>query len=299
MIAYRPATPEDVLGIDRVFRAAYNELNRSRGFAELPPGPPNPFFAFAIAEEAAGCSVAEENGAIVGVSIASCRGPAWFLAFLFIDPACQAKGVGRRLIERALAHGGDKAGLRTLITFAYNPVAVSLYLRYGMLPLEPLYAFEAAAADLRERLAGGSPIARETAAPGAASAAPLAAIDGPILGMDRTRLHRFLLGAPGSICHLFRAEGAICGYAYVSASGRVGPVAAAAPLSFESVLDVALAQAAAVSRDRVSTVLAGSNAPAVAAVIGHGMRITTPLLLMASRRFGDLDRYAFHSPGLM
>jgi GNAT superfamily N-acetyltransferase len=298
VIDYRPAAHGHVAGIDRIFRAAANELHRRHGFPEIPPGPPNPFYAFAIDAEGEGCWVAEEDGKVVGVSIASLREPAWFLAFLFINPACQARGIGRQLIERALAYGGHDAALRTLVTWAYNPASIGLYLRYGIRPLEPLYVFDAPVGEVQRRLAGARMLDSEVAT-GSDTAECLAAIDRSVLGMDRVALHRFLLGAPGNVCRIFRAGGAACGYAYVSAAGRVGPVAAAAPLEFGQVLETALSHAAAISRERVSAVLAGSNAAGLAAATECGMRITTPLLLMATRRFGDWDRYVFHSAGLM
>ncbi len=299
MIGYRQPTIDDVVGMDRAFRAAYNGLNRRHGFAEIPPGPPSPFFAFAMSEEGEGCSVAEENGTIVGLSISSFREPMWFLAYLFVDPACQAAGVGRTLIARALAYRSEGAAVRSLITLAYNPVSQGLYMRHGMLPVESLYVFDAAAADLRQRRSGQSSLDSEILPPDRGAAAQLAAIDEPILEMNRLGVHRYLLQLPGNVCHVFRAGGQPRGYAYVSAAGSVGPVAAASPLSFVAVLETALTLAAAKPNGRISVLLAGSNGPALAVAAQLGMRINLPLLLMASRRFGDLSRYAFHSPGIM
>jgi GNAT superfamily N-acetyltransferase len=299
MIRYRHAVPADVGGIDRVVRAAYNALSRKHGFAEIPPGPAGPFYAFAIAEEGEGCWVAEEDGAVIGAAIASLRGTVWFLAYLFIDPAIQTRGVGRELLARALAYGGLEADVRSLVTLAYNPVSIGLYLHHGVLPIEPLYVFDASAPELQQRLAGHSAEAVEIVAADVGAAAMLARIDEPILEGSRLGVHRYLLQVPGNVCHLFRVGGEPCGYAYLSAGGRVGPVAAAAPLSFERVLATALGQAARSGPGRVSVLLAGSNAAAVTAVTRLGMRVVQPLLLMASRRFGDLDRYAFHSPGIM
>lgn len=295
----RPARIGDTPEIDRLVRTALNTSSRRHGFAELPPGPPNPFYAFAIEEEPEGAFVAEEAGAVVGVAVRWLRPPAWFLAHLFVEPGRHGHGLGRRLIERVLAQGGEEAALRTLITPAFNPVSVSLYMRYGMYPMEPLYAFDAAAAELRSRLSGQGLLESETLA-GEAGAAPLlAGIDRPLLEMTREKLHRQLLRLPGSVCHLFRAAGEPRGYAYVSPKGQVGPVAALAPLSFGEVFESALARAAAVSEGRVATLLAGSNIAAMAAAVRLQMRLVRPVLLMASRRFGDWSRYAPHSPGVM
>lgn len=298
MIVYRRAALDDAPHYDRIVRAGYNDLSRKRGFDEIPPGPANPFTAFTIAEEGEGCWVAEDDGRVIGVAAANLRGPLWYLAYLFVDPACQEAGVGRELIGRALRHGGDTARLRALVTFAYNPVSISLYLRHGMLPVEPLYAQEVAGDIARQRLAGRAMLPSEILAPGEAGAKELGAIDASILGVERTNLHHYLLHAPGNLCQVFYAGGEARGYAYISAGGRVGPVAAAAPLSFERALETALIHASS-SGGTLSVLLPGSNAGGMSVALAAGMRITIPMLLMATRRFGDLDRYAFNSAGLM
>jgi GNAT superfamily N-acetyltransferase len=299
MIRYRQATQGDTADFDRVVRAAYNALSRRHGFAEIPPGPPLSLPGFAIAEKGEGCWVAEEERAVVGVAIANRHEPLWCLATLFVDPVCQEAGVGRELLRRALAHGGHDAAIRALITFAYNPVSIGLYLRYGMLPVEPLYVQESAADAAQQRLAGREKMPSKTLTRGDGGAELLAAIDAPILGINRVNVHRYLLQLPGNVCYVFEAGGEPRGYAYISVAGRVGPVAAAAPLSFERVFETALIHAATTSRGQVSVLLPGSNGPAMRLAIEAGMRIVRPMLLMASRRFADLDRYAFHSPGIM
>lgn len=298
MIHYRRATSGDIDDIARIVREALNSLNRQRGFPEAPPGAPNPFYAFAIREEGEGCWVAEEDGATIGVTISSKHEALWFLGYLFIDPARQGGGVGRGLLERALTNGGDDAPLRALITLAYNPVSTSLYIRHGMFPLEPVYALDGPPAAVRQWAGAQQHLPSETITGDDAAAIP-SAIDRAVLGTARMSMHRFLLSVPGNTCHFFRHDGAIRGYAYVSAAGRVGPAAAEAPLSFERALATAMARAADTSPGAVSLTLAGANPGALSAAFAAGMRITLPLLLMASRRFGDLTRYAFHSPGIM
>lgn len=49
-----------------------------------------------------GAWAAVDGDALVGVALASRRGPLWFLSLLTVDPERQAAGTGRRLIEAAL-----------------------------------------------------------------------------------------------------------------------------------------------------------------------------------------------------
>lgn len=298
-VTYRAARHDDIAGMAEVHRAAYNALSRRHAFPELPAGPPNPFLTFSVQEEPEGCWVAEDGTTIVGFTISWVRDDFWFLACLFVAPSLQAQGVGRALIERALAHGGHAAANRALITFAYNPVSIALYVRYAMYPREPLCGLEGPAEALRARELAAERLQYERLPPDARNAGVLGRLDHAVLGIDRTRHHKFLLSAPGSTCYVFEPAGTPSGYAYIWPTGRVGPLAALSPSSFEGVMRTALALASAPPTERVSVLLAGSNAPALAWAVRQGMRITLPLLLMATKPFGQLEAYGFHSPPLM
>lgn len=298
-VTYRRSRPNDVAGIAEVNRAAYNALSQRHGFPEVPVAPPHPFLAFSVQQEPEGCWVAADGDTIVGFTISWVRGDFWFLAYLFIAPTLQAQGVGRALIERALAHAGHAATNRALITFAYNPASIALYVRYAMYPQEPLYVLEGLAETFRARGEGPQCPAYQRLTPDAGSVDLRSRLDQAVLGMVRIRHHEFFLNAPGSVCYLFGPATAPSGYAYVWPTGRVGPLLALSPSSFERIMWTGLSLASASTAERVSVLLAGSNAPALAWALGQGMRIRLPLLLMATKPFGRLDAYGFHSPMLM
>ena len=98
---------------------------------------------------------------------------------------------------------------------------------------------------------------------------------------------------------VFLHDAADCvGYAYVSATGHIGPLAVAQTrgmgAAFRSALDLAVAGGAA----QVSAFLPGvSEALSIAAE--HGMRITFPMVLVSTREFGDWARYLPRNPGFM
>jgi len=77
-------------------------------------------------EGAAGGSRAES---IVGWAMSVQRGDVLELSMFFVDPASQAKGVGKRLLERALPPG---AGPHRSIMATQDPRAMSRYLRSGV-----------------------------------------------------------------------------------------------------------------------------------------------------------------------
>ena len=73
---------------------------------------------------------------LVGFAGAYVRGKQWYLAWLFVHPSLQDKGVGRKLLEKVWR---DRPGMvHSLCTFAFNMQAVGLYSKFGMSPLADL-----------------------------------------------------------------------------------------------------------------------------------------------------------------
>jgi len=83
------------------------------------------------------------GGKLVGYTAALMRGRQWYLAYLFIDPEFQLKGVGRKLLDCAWTYGREKAGSHALCTFPYNETALALYSSYGMMPTTPIFEMSA------------------------------------------------------------------------------------------------------------------------------------------------------------
>ncbi len=302
-IRYRRAHVDDAAAAARVFADAVNDLNQTRGFGDRPIAPaPNPFFPFSVKEQPEGSWVAEHRGEVVGFTISWVYGSFWFLAFLFVSPSHHGKGIGQELLARALTNGGQTPVTnRGLITFAYNPTSISLYMKHAMYPREPVYWMMGSAKTIRAGLQRPESIEDEHEKVSAdhRDLSSLLRIDEDVLGFARERYHRYLLGAPGSSCHLFRKNGAPHAYAYVWSNGRVGPLAVTAPSTFEGILKHALALAAAGSSEDVFIVAPGSNERAMALALALGMRVAHPSLLMSSKTFGKWTCYLFHSAGLM
>jgi GNAT superfamily N-acetyltransferase len=77
--------------------------------------------------------VAERDGLVVGYGGTRPIGDATMLCDLFIDPAHQGSGVGRRLLDHLLD------GRTEIFTFSSrDPRAMPLYARYGLVPRWPL-----------------------------------------------------------------------------------------------------------------------------------------------------------------
>lgn len=84
-----------------------------------------------------GAFVADRGGQIVGVSLATRRGPLWFLSLLAVATEVQSQGVGRRLLDASLATF-DKVGM---LCASSDPKALRRYRRAGF-DLVPAYVAE-------------------------------------------------------------------------------------------------------------------------------------------------------------
>src|SRR5579884_1424762 len=80
--------------------------------------------------------VAEEDGEIVGVAWVHVRGPVTTIGPLAVHPQAQGRGVGRRLLARAVEAAGG--GQVRLVHESFNAVALGLYLRAGFRVVAPL-----------------------------------------------------------------------------------------------------------------------------------------------------------------
>ena len=73
---------------------------------------------------------------IVGFASANVRGSVWFLAMLFVDPAAQSRGLGRRLLEHSMR--GSETRILGTATDSAQPISNALYARLGIVPHLPV-----------------------------------------------------------------------------------------------------------------------------------------------------------------
>jgi hypothetical protein len=222
----------------------------------------------------------------------------WFLAQLFVDPAQQGQGIGNELLKRTLEHA-RKAGTahKALITFTFNRVSKDFIFGTVCFP-RSIYFFGVA----RERLAGDlpdAPLRRVTIEDTAAHLKALADIDGCAVGVAREKHHRYLINDEVTKGVLLYAGSDCVGYAYVSSDGHIGPLAVTRIDVLGDAFTTALKAALDGGSEQISAFLPGTCVSALSLAVKHGMRITFPMLLMASPGFGDWTRYLPRNPGFM
>lgn len=298
-LVYRPARAQDLTRADALVVASINDLTERHGFGAMATVRPPNFQMFSLKDAPDGLWVAEDGDAILGFAWSWVCGDVWFLAQLFVDPAQQGRGIGNELLKLTLEHARKSGAVhKALITFTFNRVSQSLYIRHGLFPRMPIYFFGGAS----ERVMAGLPdaplrsIAIEDTA---AHMKCLAEVDARAVGVTREKHHRYLLSDPATKGVMLYAGDACVGYAYIGSDGHIGPFAVMRAEVLGDAFKTALKMAAAGGAKQVSAFVPGTCTSALSLAIQQGMRITFPMLLMASPGFGDWTQYLPRNPGFM
>jgi ribosomal protein S18 acetylase RimI-like enzyme len=289
----RKVRPDDLEEVWRVHVAASNDLMERRGRpAARPADAPVASDARAVlASDPDGYFCAVEGGQIRGMVSALVRGGVWYLSMFFVLPGDQGRGLGRALLERALAYG-EARGTELRCTWAtLDPRAQARYIVAGMAPRWPIYRLDADAAAVArlEARVGLDPRRREPPCePGAAER-----LTAEVFGHDRTGDLAHWRGDGGTTVAIERG-GEVAAFAYRRGE-RIGPAAG----RDETALLQAVAAAAATGAGGEGSVtmrVPGACASLLEALTGCGFRIGDPTLFMASRLFGRPELYLPSGP---
>jgi ribosomal protein S18 acetylase RimI-like enzyme len=297
-IVYRPAREDELHRAQELVVRSINDLTQRHGFGPMATIRPPHFQLFSYKDDPHGLWIAEADGEIVGSALSWVCGDLWFLAELFVAPGRQGYGIGNELLARTLEHA-KKAGAtkKALITFTFNIVSQGLYIRHGLLPRLPIYLFSVAndAPKLRSQ---GKTLRSATIEPIASHLKTLTEIDVSTLGISREKHHRYLLNDSAMKGVLLYDGDECAGYAYVSTTGHVGPVAVTQTDRMDVAFKTAMHLASETGAPQISAFLPGVN-PASTVAVEHRMRIMFPMVLVSDCDFGDWTRYLPRNPGFM
>jgi GNAT superfamily N-acetyltransferase len=311
-LTFRNATEVDLPDCSRLHRIAIDAYTMRMGF---PPSPPeNPgllrLHAHTLATDPPRFQVAERAGRngstdVVAFGSAVERGPFWFLSMLFVDPAEQARGLGRELLERILPPAESRAGMKlATCTDSAQPISNGLYATFGMVPRMPFLNL------LGRPREGWTPpplpagISWDRAEPGPdgrlapEEQAELDAFDLELNGWAHPQDHAFDLRERPWLLRYRDASGRLVAYGYTSEVGRTGPVAVRdEPLLFPVIAHLLMT---VVPRGASSVWLGGHATEPTAALIRAGLRLEGfPILACWSEPYADFTRYVPTSPGLI
>jgi ribosomal protein S18 acetylase RimI-like enzyme len=297
-IIYRPARAQDLERANELVVRSINDLAQRHGFGAMAAVRAPYFSMFSLNDDPDGLWVAEDAGDILGFAFSWACDDLWFLAQLFVSPGDQGRGVGQTLLKLTLEHAQKtKAANRALITFSFNSVSQGLYIRHGLFPRLPIYNLSVGRDVLMSRLRGAQLrcVPLEAASGHLQS---LAGIDAATLGVSREKHHRYLIDDSATRGVLLYAGDDCAGYAYV-ADGHIGPLAVTQRANLGAAFTTALNLAAEIGSSQVSAFIPGTNAEAMSLAVEHGMRITSPMVLMSTHEFGEWTRYLPRNPGFM
>jgi GNAT superfamily N-acetyltransferase len=217
----RPARDGDVASMMEVFWASLDDLAERHGRPRSPRNPAvlDELMRHLATTDPASSLVAEDRGRIVAFGMLHVRGDTGFLAFLFVLPDWQARGLGRRLLDACIDGAGRPPRMGTCAE-ADQPVSTGMYASMGMAPRTPIYLLRGGMSAHR------LPSLREGIRPRGLTPADVVAIDDEVLGYQHPVDHAFLARG-GRHGWAFEDGSGVLGYGYVQPSGRLGPVAAA------------------------------------------------------------------------
>jgi GNAT superfamily N-acetyltransferase len=297
-LVVRPASAHELARAQELVVRSINDLTVRHGFGPIAASRSPDFQAFCLREDPRGVWLAEEDGEIVGFALSWVCGRLWFLAELFVAPGQQGQGIGNELLARTLLQASEAGATeKSLITFAFNVVSQGLYVRHGLLPRVPIHLCSVERESLVRHTQ--SPSLRATPIlTTAADAEMLRQIDIATLGVSREKHHRYLLGDPRMQGVFLEDGNERVGYAYVAATGHIGPLAVLHAHAMPDAFRAALAIAVAGPAKQVSVFVPGTS-DALAIAAGHGMRFVLPMVLMSTHDCGDWKRYLPRNPGFM
>jgi GNAT superfamily N-acetyltransferase len=138
-LSIREATSDDAARCAQVFYDAFVSIADRHNFPAEPPSPE--FTSFKVGEMLADDSfaglVAERDGEILGSAFVDERAVIAGIGPVTVDPAAQDAGIGRALMEAAVARAANAAGAR-LVQTAYHYRSLALYTKLGFVVREPL-----------------------------------------------------------------------------------------------------------------------------------------------------------------
>jgi ribosomal protein S18 acetylase RimI-like enzyme len=144
----RKVRPDDLEEVWRVHVASSNDLlvHRGRPAARPADAPVASDARAGLASDPDGYFCAVEEGRIRGMFSALVRGWVWYLSMFFVLPGDQGRGLGRAMLEQALAYG-EARGAEVRCTWAtLDPRAQARYILAGMPPRWPIYRLDGDAA---------------------------------------------------------------------------------------------------------------------------------------------------------
>jgi GNAT superfamily N-acetyltransferase len=235
-------------------------------------------------------AVDPETNVMLGYARSIERGGLFELTEFFVRPGEQSRGLGRTLLDRAFPLG--RGEIRVIVATG-DPRALARYYASDTVAQFPIFTLAATP----EGVEFDSRLSAVALTPGSSGVAAAVDIERAVLEYDRgaDEFEWLLEHREG---HLYHRDGRPVGLAFVGKHGA-GPVAAVDPTDLPDILLHVENRARAVGLERLELEVPSLNATAVRHLLGRGFRMDPfGTNLMASRPFGQFDRFIGFSPPL-
>ena len=273
----RPAREDDLIDLARIFATTAADLirrYRPEQVGQFSVEPESRVFMYRHLLGTGRMFVADD-GRPVGFSAAIIRDGVWFLSQLWVLPDRQGDGIGRDLLDEALAWG--RGATAFTVVASPHPGAMTLYLRASMHPLWIQYEFTGEA-----KPEGAS---SETTALTKNDQSWVDALDREVRGAARPEDHSLFRSQATGLA-LWR-EGKPRGYVYVWGDGKVGPGAVRDRADTGDLLVAGRRTAAG----PITVAVPSTNWTAIRELVAVGLRPVGTNTFMSSRSLGDGSRY--------
>lgn len=194
-----------------------------------------------LALDAQSVVVARDGDRIAGMAAVQIQPPHAHIAFLFVHPDAQGRGLGRDLLERLRDVIAASGATVTTLSSSRDPRAWQRYLRFGLRPGPPVIAWRATNPKLPVNMPSHRGLAIQPGTVGDLDT--VAELDLLIRGADRQPDLAAWLRDSDSLLAFDRQSGRLEGFCLVSTRTQhcqVGPVATRHPETFPVVLDLGM-----------------------------------------------------------
>ena len=219
---------------------------------------------------------AEVDGKLVGLNFLDCRTPVGGVGPICVDPATQAKGVGRRLMQ-AVIDEGKRRGLGSvrLCQDAFNTCSMSLYASLGFGATEPLALVRGTPKD---QLSSSGGTVRSITEKDLAACAELCRA---AHGFDRTGELRESMGQFGSM--LLERNGRVVAYASAPTFWILNHAVAQTD---QDLFDL-LMGAGGAATEQLSMLVPIRRAALFRWCLSQGLRVVKPMTLMSTGEYQE------------
>lgn len=289
-LTIRKPRRDEFMQIIRLIAKSANDLRVRNGRRQW-DNPPSevPSFNYHLFEtDPEGHKCAYYDGRIVGFSAAVIRGRQWYLAYLFVDPDFQLKGVGRKLLDHAMDYGRDKVESHALCTFSYNETALALYSSYGMMPTTPIFEMQKKIDKTAKPPKTSLHIEQDNSQK---AILQINRLEKEIRGYPRLIDWRFFGSDPRQKIFQFYDGAKWVGYSVVASNRLIAPAGSTEPKYLPEIVAESYRQCLESGSESCLIWAGGPNAPLFARLKGLGFRLNELASFLSSKPYGDFSRY--------